>query len=193
MTLIPLDHLDAHPDNANRMSAKLVAKLQRHIEQTGRYPPLIVRPHPETQGRFQILDGHHRAEILRSLGYAEAQCDVWHVDDKQAALLLLTLNRLHGDDDPLRRAALINTLGRSMELPQLARLIPEHADQIRRLLELLHPPPPPAAPPHPDHMPQAVTFFLTASLRTRLMKKLAQICPNRSEALVRLLNLDAEG
>ena len=39
-----LDALDSHPENANRMSADRLEKLKGHIERTGRYEPLIVRP-----------------------------------------------------------------------------------------------------------------------------------------------------
>ena len=67
--LVPLDDLVAHPLNSNVMSEDLQAKLRTHIKRTGRYPFLVVRPHPDEPGKFQVLDGHHRVAILRELGH----------------------------------------------------------------------------------------------------------------------------
>lgn len=190
MPIIALDHLDSHPDNANRMTPALLEKLTAHVRQSGEYPPLIVRPHPASADRYQILDGHHRAEVLKRLGYEQARCEVWHVDDARASLLLLTLNRLHGEDDPHQRGALLEKLSRSMGLEQLARLVPEDTVRIGRLMALNHDPPPLAEPPPLERMPQAVTFFLTQVQRSRLFEHLELICRDRSEALIRLLALD---
>ena len=57
---VPLAALHPHPANPNVMSADLIATLARKIEQEGRYPPLIARPHPELAGDWQLLDGHNR-------------------------------------------------------------------------------------------------------------------------------------
>ena len=134
---VPLDQLQPHPMNANVMSADLQAKLQAHIKRTGRYPHLIVRPHPDQPGKYQVLDGHHRLVVLRDLGHAEARCDVWQVDDREANLLLATLNRLEGQDQPVRRAQLIHELLGEMSLDDLAGLLPETDRQIEDLHSLL--------------------------------------------------------
>jgi len=134
---VPLDHLQPHPMNANVMSPDLQAKLQAHIKRTGRYPHLIVRPHPDDVGKYQVLDGHHRLVVLRELGHAEARCDVWQVDDREANLLLATLNRLEGQDQPVRRAQLIHELLGEMNLDDLAGLLPETDRQIEDLHALL--------------------------------------------------------
>jgi ParB-like chromosome segregation protein Spo0J len=135
--MVGLDDLVPHPLNANVMSEDLREKLRAHIRRTGRYPFLIVRPHPQETGKFQVLDGHHRVEILRDLGYTEARCDVWDVDDREAKLLLATLNRLEGQDVPVRRAELIHALLGEMSLGDLAGLLPETDKQIEDLHSLL--------------------------------------------------------
>ncbi len=135
--MVPLTDLVPHPWNANVMSAELQAKLRAHIKRTGRYPHLIVRPHPEEPGKYQVLDGHHRLAILRELGHSEARCDVWRVDDREAKLLLATLNRLEGQDVPARRAALIHELLGELSLDDLAGLLPETDRQIEDLHALL--------------------------------------------------------
>src|SRR2546426_10137010 len=135
--MVPLDDLLPHPLNSNVMSEELQAKLRAHIKRTGRYPFLVVRPHPEEPGKYQVLDGHHRVAILRDLGHRGARCDVWAVDDHEAKLLLATLNRLQGQDLPIRRAQLIHELLGEMSAEDLAGLLPETDKQLEELHALL--------------------------------------------------------
>jgi ParB-like chromosome segregation protein Spo0J len=135
--MVPIDDLVSHPLNSNAMPEDLREKLKVHIGRTGRYPYLVVRPHPEEPGKFQVLDGHHRVAILRDLSHTEARCDVWDVDDREAKLLLATLNRLQGQDLPIRRAQLIHELLGDMSLEDLAGLLPETDKQLEELHALL--------------------------------------------------------
>jgi len=135
MIRIPLDHLLPHPLNANVMPPELKEKLKLHIQSSGRYPPLIVRP--LENGRFQLLDGHQRADALRELGEESAWCCVWDVSDEEALILLGTLNRLEGQDVPGRRAALIAELEAHHTLAELARLLPEDEAQLESTLRIL--------------------------------------------------------
>jgi hypothetical protein len=198
MPVLALANLDDHPLNANVMPAEALEKLTRHIDSANHCPPLIVRPHPRKerrdQGRFQILDGHHRARALRALGFDEARCEIWDVDDARAVMLLLTLNRLHGEDDPLKRGQLLEGLAVEMDIKEMTQWLPEDAAHIEALIQLTRPPTEQELAPPPDvhAMPQAVTFFLDERARTRLFKKLANVADDRSAALVQLLDLEIE-
>jgi ParB-like chromosome segregation protein Spo0J len=134
---IPLTNLMAHPLNANVLPEDLREKLKAHIRASGRYPHLIVRPHPKEEGKFEVLDGHHRLLVLKDLGHAEARCDVWDVNDREAKLLLATLNRLEGQDLPIRRAQLLHELLGEMNVADLAGLLPESEKQLEELHSLL--------------------------------------------------------
>jgi len=134
---IPLEDLLSHPLNSNVMPEEYREKLLAHIRRTGRYPFLVVRSHSEEPGKFQVLDGHHRVGILRELGYADARCDVWDVDDREAMVLLATLNRLEGQDQPLRRAELLHALLGEWSTSDLAGLLPETEGEILDLHSLL--------------------------------------------------------
>jgi ParB-like chromosome segregation protein Spo0J len=119
------------------MPAEYREKLVAHIRRTGRYPYLIIRPHTTEVGKYQVLDGHHRVSVLRELGHPEARCDVWDVDDREAKLLLATLNRLEGQDLPLRRAQLLHELLGEWSAPDLGGLLPETEAEILDLHSLL--------------------------------------------------------
>jgi hypothetical protein len=136
---IALGKLIAHPDNPNRMSTATFGKLVRNIERTGRYEPIVVRPHPVRVGYFQIINGHHRCQALTKLGYKTADCVVWDIDDEQADILLATLNRLCGSDELSKKLKLLKRLSKSMESRELARLVPQTSKQIERLANLKMP------------------------------------------------------
>ena len=136
---IALDKLEFHPHNPNVQSRVNFAKLVRNIERTGRYEPLIVRPCPGRRGSFQIINGHHRCKALAELGYKTADCIVWDVDDEQTDVLLATLNRLGGSDRLGKKLKLLKRLNRKMAAPDLAKLVPQTAKQIERLVNLKMP------------------------------------------------------
>jgi len=190
MTLkwIPLETLEPHPENANRMTERLFEKLKGHLERTGRYEPLVVRPLGEA--RYQILNGHHRVRALAALGHTHARCDVWEVDDAEARLLLATLNRLEGKDDPSARALLLAHLAEGRSVEELSRLLPEPPDAVERLLRLAEPPPEPIAPEDLAPLPRAMTFFLSDEQHSLVSEALRAAAGARSlgraEALERL-------
>ena len=144
--------------------------------------------HCQSVQGFEILDGHHRVAALRKLGRDTARCVVWDVDDDEALLLLATLNRLAGDDDPRKRAALVGRLNQKIDTEKLAKLLPESADRLQSLLALNRPPPQPRPPRALADMPVAVHFFLSPQQRSRLEKRLRQIGGPREAALMQLVD-----
>ena len=134
---VSLARLRPHPANANVMGVAVRATLLRNIARQGACPPLVVRPHPEEADAYQILDGHQRAQVVEELGWRSAPCYVWPCDDETALLLLATLNRLHGDDLPVKRAALLHELQTLLPVEELARLLPEDGHAIEQTLQLL--------------------------------------------------------
>lgn len=186
---IPLARLHPHPDNSNVMPERTLKKLTAHIERTDRYPPILVRPRhaANEEPAFEILDGHHRVEALRRLARPSARCVAWDVDDEEALLLMATLNRLAGDDDARKRAALVAKLHERHDLKSLAGYLPEQREHLEKLLTLRQSPPP--RPPQPmDAMPQAVHFFLLPEQRRRLESRLKRIGGTREAALMTLVD-----
>jgi ParB family chromosome partitioning protein len=130
---IAIEQLLGHPDNPNRMSKPNLKKLHKHIKDSGDYEPVIVRRHPEKDGFFEILNGHHRTKVLRELGIETVDCVVWEVSDERALMLLATLNRLNGKDDVTKRANLIGELSEKFNMKELTAILPETKQAIERL------------------------------------------------------------
>ena len=155
---IPIDRFVPHPDNPNRMSKANFAKLLGNIRRTGRYEPLVVRPCPDRAGYFQIINGHHRWQVLSQLGCKAADAVVWDIDDMQVNILLATLNHLGGADILEKKLALLKKLNDQMPIKDLAKLLPKTAKQIERLTNLKMP----AVPADTKAFAAPMVFFLTA-------------------------------
>ena len=155
---IELSRLIPHPGNPNRMSKARFAKLLGNVERTGRYEPLVVRPCPGKPDCFQIINGHHRHEALRRLGYKAADAVVWDIDDEQTDILLATLNRLGGSDILDKKIALLKRLNKRMKSCELAKLLPQTAGQIERLTNLKMPSRP--AEPTASRFANPLVFFV---------------------------------
>jgi ParB-like chromosome segregation protein Spo0J len=200
--LIPLSKLTANPANPNRMSKSNFNKLVAHIERTGRYEPIVVRPQTRRikgpastrigKAGYEIINGHHRCEALRKLGHQKAQCLVWDVDQAEADLLLATLNRLQGRDEIHKRSELIERLSRLVASPrgeepdskQLSKLLPESKKQIERLMELCRQKQPLSKPAElTGQLANAVIFFLTDEQKNILDKALAKAVKDLSAGL----------
>ena len=162
---IAIEKFIAHPDNPNRMSKGNFTKLLRNIKRTGRYEPLVVRPAADSPGCFQIINGHHRCWALRQLGYKRADAIVWDVDDKEADILLATLNRLEGSDVLAKKIALLARLNERYKARELAKLLPSSARQIERLTSMVDFRNRPVKAHKPGVFTQPIVFFLNEAQR----------------------------
>jgi hypothetical protein len=170
---IPLDKLVPHPDNPNRMSRTNFRKLLGHIERTGRYEPLVVRPCPGRAGFLQIINGHHRYAALRELGRKTAEVVVWDVDDEQTDVLLATLNRLNGRDSLDRKLALLRRLHERIPVAKLARLLPQTRGQLERLVSRR--PPPQAIRQKADTFALPMVFFVSQAQQHTIEEALSRM------------------
>ncbi len=127
----------AFPGNPNVMPGELLSKLEANIQREQDYPPLIVRTHPTEPGAVELLDGEQRFTVLCRSGFETVRCYMWECDDATAMLLHTTLNGLHGNDEPWRRAELLRQLAELIPVDELAELVPESAADLQQTLGAL--------------------------------------------------------
>ena len=139
--IIKMEKLVPHPGNPNRMAKAMFKKLIDHIERSGNYEPVIVRIHPDMGGCYQILNGHHRVEALKTLGIDKVDCIAWDVDDAEAMVLLATLNRLGGNDQLPRKIKLYKKMTKQIDFKKLLKQLPDNKKSIQRLASLIEKPP----------------------------------------------------
>lgn len=128
------EKLKPNPWNPNRMRPDIAARLSAEIRRKGVLLPLVVRP---DQGRFQIIDGEHRWQAAQKIGLARLPCIVVEMDESEARLKTLQLNRLRGEDEPELLARLLRELNVEMSIDQLASRLPFDKVEIEQSIDLL--------------------------------------------------------
>lgn len=129
---------------------------------------------------FQIINGHHRFEALKQLGYERCDCVIWDVDDDEAHLLLATLNRLCGNDVLEKKLDLLKKLSARRSIKELAKLTPYSGPQIQRLVSLLQTKLPRQSKAEPLAHP--LVFFLNKSQKVTVEKALALARPENNSS-----------
>lgn len=132
--------LEPNDWNPNKLNAegrtKLLKGMTRLLDQGVPLPPVVVRPHPTKEGMFEIIDGFHRWDILRSEGVEGVDTYVIDVDTPTAMLLTNTLNYLRGEADPELQANYLHRLiqEQQMPLPEAAEYLPYTESEIEAQL-----------------------------------------------------------
>jgi len=94
---ISLDDLELGSFSPRKVfSQQYFDELAESIEREGQLKPVIVRPHPEEENRYQIIDGEHRVRTLRKLGRYLVRAEVRRLNDEEAFFLAMRVNQMHG-------------------------------------------------------------------------------------------------
>jgi len=133
---IPVSVINAAPYNP-RLDLKpgdsAYEKLKRSITEFGFVEPLVWN-----QRTGHLVGGHQRMEVLRDLGYQEAEVVVVDLPLEREQTLNLALNKIQGDWDETKLAALLQELTQipdfdvgltGFELPEISELFDRQQDQ----------------------------------------------------------------
>lgn len=123
--MVAIEKLEPAAWNANRVNAKLMAKIRKSIETFGFLENLVVRPFPGKDGSYEVLSGNHRLKLLQALEVKKAPVVVLQLDDTKAKLLAQTLNRTRGRDDPEAYRQLVSSLLDVMSPEEISAFLPE--------------------------------------------------------------------
>jgi len=136
---IAVEALSANSWNVNRMSPGMMKKLAAYLKREGLVEPIVVRPHPTHDGRFEILGGFHRWTICKEqLGYQTVPCVVLKgLDDRRAKILSVNLNSMKGETVPSLLSDLLHDLQQGMPLDDMALTLPYDAGEIVDVLSLM--------------------------------------------------------
>ncbi len=106
--LIPIDSLVPTPDNRRRSITKeSVESLAKSLAKEGLLQPIVVRPHPEKEGWFEIRAGERRWRAAKLAGLKELPAIVRTLDDESALSVTIAENLQRKDLHPLEEAATI--------------------------------------------------------------------------------------
>ena len=121
--------------NPNVVGEDVLAKLRSEIADRGMCEPILVRKRGDDG--YEIIDGEHRWQICKELGWQEIPCIIQDYDDKEAKIKTLQLNYMRGSAVPIKLAYLIHDLNKEIKLEDLVRRLPYEEVQLMDSLELL--------------------------------------------------------
>jgi len=78
---------------------ELTAELEASIRTHGFTVPILVAPAPN--GKYTLIDGEHRLQIAKKLGYTALPCVIAEADDKKLTLLNILANTARGTQNPM--------------------------------------------------------------------------------------------
>lgn len=74
---------------------------------------IVVRPDPDADGKYVVVDGHRRLAAAKSAGMDEVPCEVRECDEDGALAVTVAANVQRLDDDPVLEAEAIGRMMRS--------------------------------------------------------------------------------
>ena len=133
VTLAIADILPLRPvDDTVRKSRKFL-QIAASVREIGIVQPPIVARRPELKGKYLLLDGHLRIDVLKDMGVAEVTCLV-SLDDEA-----LTYNREVNPVTPVQEHRMIlKVIGRGISEQRIAQALNVNVETIRAKRDLLN-------------------------------------------------------
>jgi len=111
MTELSLDINLIEPDLYRlRGSEEGINDLAKSFAEVGQLNPVLVRPHPYMEGRFQLICGYRRYQAAKKLGWRNIRADVRNISDEEAARIALIENVQREDLSDYEKAEMIEQL-----------------------------------------------------------------------------------
>ena len=95
---VKLSDIESNPNRDlkfNPLNPEKLAALVASIHETGFWSNVIIRPHPEKKGKYQLSYGHHRLQAAINAGLTEAEFVVRNLDEN----MLLKMMELENSED----------------------------------------------------------------------------------------------
>lgn len=120
-----------------------LSELTASIRENGLLQPLVVRPAPGREGRYELVAGERRLRAIRDLGWDEVPVLVREVDDETLLVLALVENLQREQLSPLEEAHGYETLATRFKLTQeeIAHAVGKSRSAVANYLRLLGLPP----------------------------------------------------
>jgi ParB family transcriptional regulator, chromosome partitioning protein len=138
---VPTDLLEPNPYQPRAaIRAEPLDELVRSIRTHGVLQPLLLRPHPEIAGRYQIVAGERRWRAAQSAGLHEVPAQIRALSDTDTAAAALVENLLREDLDPIEEAEGFARLIRDFKHTQeaLSDVVGKSRSHVANTLRLLN-------------------------------------------------------
>lgn len=138
---IALDTLVPNPSQPRRaFDDASIDELADSIRSRGLIQPLLVRPHPDEDDRFEIVVGERRFIAAGRAGLDTVPCVVRPLDEREIFILSIAENVAREDLNPIDEAAAYRRMldeGYAANQGEIAQLVGVHRTRVSRKLKLL--------------------------------------------------------
>jgi len=107
---VPIDKLTLNPEIAARseVDEEYLKLLMKSLEEDGQLHPITVRLLPD--GKYEIIDGLHRVEAAKRLGWKDIEANIITIDDLEAKFLALKANLVRRNLEPIQEGEIIHRI-----------------------------------------------------------------------------------
>lgn len=130
---VAVDKLHPNPWNPNEMNERQFAAARESVGTFGFIDPVTVRPHPELEDQFQIIDGEHRWRVAGEFGMDAVPIVVLDIDTPTAKKLTIVLNETRGEARKIDLAELLADLQTDLG-DDLLTALPYSASELDELV-----------------------------------------------------------
>jgi len=134
---IDVDNIHEDPSNPNAMNENEFNALIEEISKYGIIEPIVTRIctcEAIAQEHRCIIGGEHRYKAAKYLGIKEVPCINLNVDNIQAKMLMINLNRIRGEMIPFKLANLIVDMSKSIPVDELCKGLHVSKDEVEDML-----------------------------------------------------------
>jgi ParB family chromosome partitioning protein len=111
-------------------------ELKASILTNGFTVPILVRPLPD--GKYELIDGLHRTEMVKELGWTKIPAIITSADEKKASILNILANTARGSQNPVDIAEMLDkTLKSGATIDELAAATGHTKDWVEFYLTLV--------------------------------------------------------
>lgn len=136
MQLIKVENLKPNSYNPNKVDEKIMEQLKKDIERVGVQQSIIVRT-GEEEGTYIIIDGEHRWRTAKALGLVDVPCVVQEMEEHEAMVLTISMNRLRGEFDDLKLAEVLDKLKHHYSAEEINELLGYNAMELADFSSLM--------------------------------------------------------
>lgn len=197
--LVPIEQITANPDQPRRsFDPEALEELAASLKQRGVLQPLIVRPHPQDKGLYQIVAGERRWRAAQMAQLHDIPVIIREMSDTEVLEVAIIENIQRADLNAIEEAAsfrqLMDRFGHTQE--RLAEALNKSRSHIANLLRLL------SLPDSVQEMVKAgklsaghARALITAPNAQQLAQKIAEkgLSVRDTEEMVRNLTQSADG
>jgi hypothetical protein len=119
--------------NPQKTRPREQAAIGESLSWVGQIEEIVVRPHPDQEGKYQIIDGYHR--WLEMDGKTVFVNVIHGLTDAEAKKLTIVINETHGDPDKIELAQLLADIYADMG-EETALALPYEDQELQELLAL---------------------------------------------------------